>query len=125
MLSRSTCRVLCLGLMFGATLGGNATLIGASDPIGRESAVRIAGYFGYRETSDAVLGAVSDPVEAVRVAALEHLPFLDDPQVPELLHRALETDTPRAKAAAARALGRIEGDDTGSALVDLLWHYRY
>ena len=94
-----------------------ATLIGASDPIGRESAVRIAGYFGYRETSDAVLGAVSDPVEAVRVAALEHLPFLDDPQVPALLHRALETDTPRAKAAAARALGRIEGDDTGSALV--------
>ncbi len=97
-----------------------ATMIDASDPVVRESAVRIAGYFGYRETAGAMIGAVSDPVEAVRVAALEHLPFLDDPNVAVLLQRALETDTPKAKAAAARALGRVDEGAGDDALVGAL-----
>jgi len=93
------------------------SMMASENPIVRESAVRIAGYFGYRQTTDAVIGAASDRVESVRVAALEHLPFLDDDRASALLQDALEKDTPKARAAAARALARVEGDDAARSLL--------
>jgi len=93
------------------------TMMTAADPVVRESAVRIAGYFGYRETTEHVIAAASDPVESVRVAALEHLPFLEDQRASVLLQHALQMDAPKAKAAAARALARVDHDDASRSLL--------
>jgi HEAT repeat protein len=45
------------------------------NPFTRESAVRIAGYFGYGNCGDRVFGLCRDDDEAVRAAAVEHLPI--------------------------------------------------
>ncbi len=50
-----------------------------------------------------------DPIESVRAAALEHLPFFDDDRAAVACFGGRSTrDTPRVRAAAARALGRVE-----------------
>ena len=84
-----------------------AQLLDDSNPRVRESAVRIAGYFGYADCVEALVRSCSDADEGVRVAALEHLPFLEgeDDRAIRLLQHALERDSPRARAGAARALG--------------------
>jgi HEAT repeat protein len=61
-----------------------------------------------------------DPVEAVRVAALEHLPLFEDEQVIGIIGAALRHDTPRARAAAARGLARLESPDALALLSDAL-----
>src|SRR6185436_17974539 len=76
-------------------------LLDDSNPVVRESAVRIAGYFGYRQCLDRLLERCADPSEAVRRAAVEHLPFLDHPDVIPALAHALKHDTPTVRAAAA------------------------
>ncbi len=92
------------------------TLIASPDPATRESAVRIAGYFGYPECADAVFEACGDPEESVRRAALEHAPLFDERRALPLLNQAVRQDSPRARASAATALGRVASDDARSAL---------
>lgn len=92
-------------------------LLQSPDPVIRESAVRIAGYFGYRDAASAVVAAASDSAESVRTAALEHLPYLDDSRVLAILQHAIEAETAKARAAAARALARVEDDGAGRALL--------
>jgi HEAT repeat protein len=86
-----------------------APLLQAADPHLRESAIRVAGYFGYRECADGLLTACEDPDENVRRAAVVHLPYLDDDRAIPLLQQALRTDTPKVRAAAARAMGQVTG----------------
>jgi len=81
------------------------------DPIVRESAVRIAGYFGYEVCIDLILERCSDESENVRYAAIQCLPFLEDKRAFETIVKALEGDTPRVRAAAAYALGQLEEKD--------------
>lgn len=85
-------------------------LLSHADPIARESAVRVAGYFGFRTCADAILERASDPHAAVRKAAIEHLPFLEDPRVPAILEAALRDEAAPVRAAAAQAIGRTDGD---------------
>jgi HEAT repeat protein len=92
-------------------------LLNDANPYVRESAVRIAGYFGYQECADLLLERCHDPEENVRRAAVEHLPYLEDERVIEALAVALETETPRVRAAAAQALAQVE---SASALPYLL-----
>lgn len=87
-----------------------AALLSADDPIARESAVRVAGYFGFRTCADAIIERASDPHPSVRKAAIEHLPFLDDPRAPAILDGALRDEAAPVRAAAAQAMGRSEGD---------------
>lgn len=90
-------------------------LLDSADPRVRESAVRVAGYFGYREAVDPLLLRCDDPVEAVRRAAVEHLPFLEDSRACERLSGALSDASPKVRAAAAQALGRVTPFDARSA----------
>ena len=83
-----------------------AELLTSDDPLVRESAVRIAGYFGYPETAAALLDAGQRPGEAVRAAALEHLPFLDDERVPPALIAALRAGHAARRAPPRRARWR-------------------
>jgi HEAT repeat protein len=95
-------------------------LLDAEDPRTRESAARIAGYFGYVECADRLLAHLDDPDEAVRRAVVEHLPFLDDSRVAGYLSRAIASETPRVRAAAALALSRVEDPTTVPPLVAAL-----
>jgi HEAT repeat protein len=91
-------------------------LLGSADTATRESAIRIAGYFGYSESEDAVLHACGDREESVRRAALEHAPLLSERRALPLLLHAISTDTARARACAATALGRVRGVEARGAL---------
>ncbi|MGE5358759.1 MAG: HEAT repeat domain-containing protein [Bacteroidales bacterium] len=103
------------------SMGAHARrLLDSPDPRARESAVKIAGYFGYAQCIDALIARCRDEDEEVRRAALEHLPFLDDPRVVPTLVTALAEDTPRARSAAAHALGRVEDQDVGGPLLEAL-----
>jgi HEAT repeat protein len=89
-------------------------------PLVRESAAKIAGYFGYSNCADLLLKSCSDEDERVRKAAVEHLPYLEDERVPQVLAETLKTDTPKVRAAAAAAMGIVEGAESNliSALKD-------
>jgi HEAT repeat protein len=80
------------------------------NPLIRESAVKIAGYFGYRECTDLLLARCRDAAESVRRAALEHLPYLDDERVVATLADALKTGSAQARAAAASAFSQVESE---------------
>ena len=82
----------------------------------RESAVKIAGYFGYASCTVAILDRCRDTDETVRAAALEHVAYLDDDRSVRILVTAMATDTPRARAAAAQALAHTESSDALEAL---------
>ena len=98
-----------------------AALMESADPFLRESAVRIAGYFGYDITMRALLARGEDPEETIRAAAIEHLPFIDDPRVFEAVQKGLGDASAKVRAAAARALARIENHGAHDAL---LWALR-
>ena len=87
------------------------------NPRVRESAVKIAGYFGYPECADAVFERCGDSDESVRAAALEHLPYFDDARDARARwRRRSRTGTPRARASAAQALGALPGADARTIL---------
>ena len=96
------------------------TLLGSMDTASRESAVRIAGYFGYRECADAVFTACADEAEPVRRAALEQVSLFDERRALPVLLESVRRDTPRARASAATALGRVTADAARMALEDAL-----
>ena len=92
-------------------------MLSDADARTRESAVRIAGYFGYRETSDQLLAAaVGDADEPVRRAAIEHLPYLDDPRVVQVLETAMQAESARTRVSAIRAVARLDDPAAAAAL---------
>ena len=89
-------------------------------PLVRESAAKIAGYFGYPDCADLLLRCSQDEDELVRRAAVEHLPYLEDPRVVRILAEAMKKDTPRVRAAAAVALGNMDEAEALPILLDAL-----
>jgi HEAT repeat protein len=85
-----------------------AMLLTDADPIVRESALKIAGYFGYPDCLARVLACCRDNNETVRRTAIEQLPFFEDASVFDALVHAIEHDGPSVRAAAASALARVE-----------------
>ena len=85
------------------------TIAGRAGSLVRESAVKIAGYFGYATCVDCVVARCADADEAVRAAAIEHLPYFDDGRALQIFASVLDKDTPRVRAAAAKALGSVPG----------------
>ena len=71
------------------------------DPTVRESALKIAGYFGYPACLDRVLACCQDAAESVRRTAVEQLPFFDDARVSSGSLRHSTIDAPPVRAAAA------------------------
>ncbi|HEY1014697.1 MAG TPA: HEAT repeat domain-containing protein [Herpetosiphonaceae bacterium] len=90
------------------------------NPMLRESAVRIAGYFGFAQHGEALLRAAADPDEQVRQAAVEHLPYLDDARAVPVVLAALQRDTAKVRAVAARALAHADPEQAAPALTQAL-----
>ena len=82
----------------------------------RESALRVAGYFGFADSVPAIVAALGDPVEDVRRAAIEQLPVLDDVDAAAQLRPRSPSETPRNRAAAAHALRQLDDPRAGAAL---------
>jgi HEAT repeat protein len=62
----------------------------------------------------------SDPVERVRSAAIEHLPYVEDAGVSDVLIRAIKEESPHVRASAARALGNMDGPEIVHHLIQAL-----
>jgi HEAT repeat protein len=84
----------------------------------RESAVKIAGYFGYPGSAAALVDLSRDPNDRVRTAAIEHLPYTEDDRALGVLIQALKDDTANVRAAAARALGTMDTPKVVQHLID-------
>jgi len=90
------------------------------DPLTRASACQIAGYFGYPQCMDELLACCGDPVEDVRRVAVEQLPFVETDKAFEMARNALLNDTPRVRAGAAKAMGRMVHPQAPSLLFGAL-----
>jgi HEAT repeat protein len=96
------------------------SLLESDDPRLRESAVRIAGYFGYPSARDRVLQLTADPVEAVQCAALESVPFFEGGDAFQVLRDGFRAESATVRAAALRAMGRLDDDRAPAALLEAL-----
>lgn len=90
------------------------------DPLIRESAVKIAGYFGYDACRDLLLACCSDTEEQIRKTAIEHIPYLEDDRVLPVIAKAIREETPKVRASAARALSQMAREDAMPFLLDAL-----
>ena len=79
--------------------------------------MKVAGYFGYPEASSALVELSHDPNERVRCAAIEHLAYVEDERVLDVLVQAIKDETPNVRAAAARALGMMDAPEVVQPLI--------
>jgi HEAT repeat protein len=75
-------------------------------PSVRRAALRIVGYFGWPRSLSVVKAALADSDERVREAALQSLPFIDDPVALDELLAVATGPNNRLRAVATRALGQ-------------------
>ncbi|KYC43184.1 hypothetical protein WA1_13890 [Scytonema hofmannii PCC 7110] len=83
-------------------------LLQDANPLIRESAVQIAGYFAFAETEALLLERCYDDDENVRRAAIELIPYLEKDFVMPTLVAVLENETPKVRVSAARALKYVD-----------------
>ncbi len=74
----------------------------------RRAALRIISYFGYPEGLDVLVGALADPDEKVREAAIYGLPLIEDPRAVTALLDASGHASSRTRGAVMRALGQTQ-----------------
>ena len=96
------------------------TLLQDSNPHVRESAVKIAGYFGYSDCIELLIERCRDKDEGVRRAAVEHIPYLDDDRAISILGDALNNGTGPVRASAAQALAQVDSPQALSYLLAAL-----
>jgi len=83
-------------------------LLTHDNPHARESAVRIASYFGYSECIELLIDRLTDGNENVRRAAVESLSNFEDERVAPLLRNAIRDGSPKIRTAAAQSFGHLE-----------------
>ena len=74
-------------------------------------------YWYCQECADDIVECCYDSHQAVRRAAIEHLPFLDDPRAVPILIAGLRHPDPLMRSAAAQALSRVEDQRTVEPLL--------
>ena len=95
-----------------------AARLKSESPRERESAARIAGYFGYRSCLRRLVELCDDDDALVRRTAVEHIANFDERQAWSKIRELLKTDTNSSvRAAAARALGQATTDVVLPALL--------
>ncbi|XDE61578.1 HEAT repeat domain-containing protein [Arthrospira platensis BEA 1257B] len=87
-------------------------LLADPNPLVRESAVRIAGYFAFENCKDRLLACTQDSEDRVCRAAIEHLPYLEDDRVLPLLVQTLAHPSASLRSAVAHAMGELENIET-------------
>jgi len=87
------------------------------NPLKRESATHIAGYFGYQSCANRLFELCQDPDENVQHAAVKAIAYLDDPRVADTLLSVLAQGKPHLRAAAVKGFAHLPH---GQAVVALL-----
>jgi HEAT repeat protein len=82
-----------------------------TDPKIREAAVRALGRLARVDLADLIISKSKDEDELVRHAAIEQIPSMAGHAGLSAIVESLQTDTPRVRAAAARAVAQIEHPD--------------
>ncbi|HEY9604511.1 MAG TPA: HEAT repeat domain-containing protein [Allocoleopsis sp.] len=95
-------------------------LLQDTNPLVRESAVKIAGYFAFDECVPLLVQRCQDIDENVRRAAIEVIPYLEDVSVLSSLAQALEDPIPKVRTSAVKALGQIDSTSAFPYLIDAL-----
>jgi len=97
-----------------------ARMLKDKNPRIRESAARIAGYFGFDECVEGLFAACKDKDLSVRQAAVEGIVFLEDDRVVPALAHALRHDEVPVRQVAVRALAFVEPRDAWPLLLEAL-----
>ena len=90
-----------------------------AEPSTRASAVELIGLLGSASDAEPILGQLTDPAAAVRVATASALGRLGAAEARDSLMGALDDRVPSVRVAAARALGGIGGRQASAALLPL------
>lgn len=97
--------------------GHTRRLLRDGTPRERQSAVKIAGYFGWAAAAEDVRrAALSDPDLDTRKAALEVLPFFERADAAAALEDALRDPEASVRAAAVRGLSHLPAEQAGPAV---------
>jgi HEAT repeat protein len=95
----------------------------------RDTNIRISACYAlriYRERAvSPLIRALHDPIASVKVAAIESLGEIADPEAKEALMDCIRDDEPEVQIAAVTALGSYMDDDVVRMLVTLLGHDHY
>lgn len=90
----------------------------ATNPETRCTAIWILHQIGTRPARNAILKALSDPNEIVRLAAINSIGLAKDPKAPlDQLHNILMGDQPALRRAVASTLGLLGGTKSNGALI--------
>ena len=95
-------------------------LLDSDDLLIVESAVRIAGYFGYPGAGPRIAAFATQAPEPVRCAAIEQLPHANPESAARTIIAALGTGTPAVRVAAVKALAHVDEAAAHAALVAAL-----
>lgn len=87
-----------------------------------QEAIHLLGRIGTPEANEVLMGALTHPHAAVRLAFLDHLTQLPDDVCLEMCTKLLEDSDPRVQAGAAATLGSIGNPKTANVLRDLVLH---
>ncbi|QKG79953.1 HEAT repeat domain-containing protein [Tenuifilum thalassicum] len=91
------------------------------DPYTQESAIRIAGYFGYPQYKKSIVDAVNSPMTNVAIAAVEVLPFFDGiDDIKNLFLKSIERNDVRIKIAVAKSIAFLDSNDAQELISELL-----
>lgn len=91
------------------------------NPYEQESAIRIAGYFGYPQYVNAVIDASTSPVTNVAIAANEVLPFFENvSNIKNIYLKSIVQGDVRIKIAVAKALAFVNPNDAEELIEKLI-----
>ncbi len=83
-----------------------------------DSAIRIAGYFGFQNCVRKMIELCSHPDENIRATALEHIGFFEQDEIYSVLENAVKNETTKCKIAAVKSLGFVERTKAFNLLVE-------
>lgn len=95
-------------------------LIQYDDPLFRESAIHIAGYFGFSNCKHLVQNCLEDSDIRVVCAAIENLPFFDDPTTNSILGNLYNQGSTRIRASVVKAATHIDDASKFKTLAESL-----
>jgi len=90
------------------------------NPYEQESAIRIAGYFGYPGFNEALANALNSEITFVVTAAIEVMPFLAPEKVPTYFRKVIDGNDVKTKMSVAKSIAFCEVTDVADLIPDLL-----
>ncbi|MFH1000493.1 MAG: HEAT repeat domain-containing protein, partial [Bacteroidota bacterium] len=85
-----------------------------------ESAIQIAGYFGYQNCKNLIKKCIENPDIKISCAAIENLPFFEDESSIDILVKLYTEGSTRVRASVVKAVRHIDSKDNRAVLATSL-----